>query len=112
MNLKYVWNMMKPGTPILTVATLLFIGGVAFPAFAANEPLPGIYQKTKFIAAVSGGTGGECDNWGPANTEATPRIFTYPGPALRGATERLRASAGDSISSSSSPMIRRRLPGA
>jgi hypothetical protein len=79
---------MKPGTPILTGATWLFIGFIAVPALAATDPVPGIYQETEFTTAVSGGTAGECDIWGPANTEATPRIFTYPGPRQRGATER------------------------
>jgi hypothetical protein len=78
----------ETGSPILTGATF-FTGVIAFPAFAANEPpKPGIYQQTEFTTAVSVVTGGECDNWGPANTEATPRIFTYPDPAQGGATER------------------------
>lgn len=73
----------------MTGATSFFIGVIAFPAFAANEPpKPGIYQQTEFTTAVPVVTGGECDNWGPANTEATPRIFTYPDPAQGGATER------------------------
>jgi hypothetical protein len=87
MKLEHVWNTMKWGRPMLTGATWLFIG-FAPPAFAANEPVPGIYQETEFTTLVSRGAGDECDNWGPAGQAATPRIFTYPGPAQRGATER------------------------